>query len=324
MLLKIFKTNPLLLLIFGIAFSVFLWGSTVFHAAVTPRTYTDLTLLAPFFDQIHDKVLLKAAMGFAILIIQAATWNTIVNKHSLLRQSTYFPFFFMVLLLSCRSSLIGFYPALVSSLFLVLAVHKLISSYMNERALSEVFDAGLFVGIATLFYIPSMLFLILLWIGLLVIRTVNWREWACTILGFLVPFLFTFTYNLVFFPKYPWYNKIMSEFYYHSTHLSFSWEQITVMVIICLAAAGSLWFFVNRITDNVVKAQKFWILMLWFILIAAASVLICPVKDSRAFSIVAIPGSFVLAAYFLKTRAKLIPELIFLSLLGGVIISMFF
>ncbi|HTA27923.1 MAG TPA: DUF6427 family protein, partial [Bacteroidia bacterium] len=201
---------------------------------------------------------------------------------------------------------------------------KLISSYMNERALSEVFDAGLFVGIATLFYIPSMLFLILLWIGLLILRTINWREWACTIIGFLVPFLFTFTYNLVFFPHYPWYNKIMSEFSYHTAHLSFSWEQITVMVMIFLAAAGSLWFYVNRITDNVVKAQKFWILMLWFIFIAAASVLICPVKDSRAFSILAIPGSFVLAAYFLKTRAKLLPELLFLSLLAGVVVSMFF
>ena len=116
----------------------------------------------------------------------------------------------------------------------------------------------------------------------------------------------------------------MSEFYYHTTHLSFSWEQITVMVIIFLAAAGSLWFYVNKITDNVVKAQKFWTLMLWFILLAAASVLICPVKDSRAFSVLAIPGSFVLAAYFLKTRARFIPELLFLSLFAGVIVSMFF
>ncbi|HTA26375.1 MAG TPA: hypothetical protein VK809_01205, partial [Bacteroidia bacterium] len=89
MLLKIFKTNPLLLLIFGIAFSVLLWGSTVFHTTETARTYTDITLLAPFFDRIHDMVLLKAAMGFAILLIEAATWNSIVNKHSLLRQSTY-------------------------------------------------------------------------------------------------------------------------------------------------------------------------------------------------------------------------------------------
>ena len=97
-----------------------------------------------------------------------------------------------------------------------------------------------------------------------------------------------------------------------------------MMIIILITAAGSLWFYVNRITENVVKAQKFWTLMLWFILIAALSVLICPVKDSRAFSLLAIPGSFILSTYFLKTKAKILPEILFLSLLAGVIISMIF
>lgn len=324
MLLKIFKTNPLLLLIFGIGLSVALWALTILHPGEMKYPYTDITLLAPFFDWIHNFPVVKEVLGFTILLLEAGIWNRIVNKHSLLRQSTWFPFFFMVILLSCRASLVGFYPALVSSLFLVLAINKLISSYMKERALSEVFDSGLYVGVATLFYIPSMAFLILLWIGLLILRTINWREWACTIIGFLLPFVFTYTYNLVFHPNYPWYNKIASEFFYHSVHLSFSWEQITIIVIILLTAAGSVWFFVNHIKDNVVKAQKFWTVMLWFILVAALAVLICPVKDSRAFSILAIPGSFILSAYFLKTRAKLLPELLFISLLAGVIISMFF
>jgi hypothetical protein len=324
MLLKIYKTNPFLLLLSGIALSLVIWIVTILKPGETTRSYTDITLLAPFFDQIHNYPILKAILGYAMLLAEAATWNRIVNKHSLLRQSTYFPFFFLIILLSCRASLIGFYPALASSLFLVLAIHKLISSYMKEKALPDAFDSGLFVGIATLFYIPSMLFLVLLWIGLLIIRTANWREWLCTILGFLVPFIFTFTYNIVFFPNYPWFHKIASEFSYHSVQHLYSWEQITLLIIILITALGSLWFYMNKITDNVVKTQKFWTLMLWFILIASGSVLLCPVKDSRAFSILAIPGSFVMSAYFLKTKARNVPELSFLLLIGGVIISMFF
>jgi len=324
MLLKIFKTNPLLLLIFGIVFSAVLWAATVLHPGEIARPYTDVTLLAPFFDWIHSFPLVKDVLGFTTLLLMASTWNSIINKHSLLGQSTWLPFFFMLILLSCRTSLIGFYPALASSFFLVLSLNRLISSYKKERALSDIFDSGLFVGIATLFYIPSMVFLIVLWIGLLVIRSINWREWVCSIIGFLLPFVFTFTYNLVFFPGYPWYNKIASKFVYHYVHLSFSWEQITIIIIMALTAVGSVWYFVNKLGENVLKAQKFWSLQLWFILISIAAVLICPVKDSRAFSILAIPGSFVLSVYFLKTRSKFIPELLFLSLLAGVIISMFF
>jgi hypothetical protein len=324
MFLKIFKTNPFLLLLFAIAFILIIWVVTVLKPGETTQAYTDITLLSPFFDWLHNFPLVKSVLGFAMLLLQAATWNRIINKHSLLRQSTYFPFFFMVVLLSCRSSLIGFYPALASSLFLVLAIHKLISSYMKDKALPDIFDSGLFVGIATLFYIPSMVFLILIWIGLLIIRTISWREWLCSIIGFVVPFIFTLTYNAVFNPKYPWFNKITGEFSYHGIHPSFSWEQITLMVVIISIASGSLWFYVNKITENVVKAQKFWILMLWFILIAVASVLISPLKDSRTFSILAIPGSFVMAAYFLKTKTRNLPEFLFIFLLGGVIISIFF
>ena len=324
MLLKIFKTNPLLLLISGIVFCVVLWVATVLHPGQITHPYTDVTLLAPFFDKIHSFPLVKEILGLALLLLMAGVWNRIVNKHSLLKQSTYFPFFFMVILLSCRTSLVGFYPALASSFFLMFFLDKLISSYKKERALSDVFDSGLFVGIATLFYIPSMVFLILLWIGLFTIRTINGRELLCSVIGFLIPFVFTFTYNLVFFPHYPWYNKIASEFVYHYAHLSFSWEQMAAMIGIALTALGSMWFFINKIRENVLKTQKFWTLMMWFILISAISILICPVKDSRAFSILSIPGSFVLSVYFLRARSKIIPELLLLSLLAGVIISMFF
>lgn len=324
MLLKLFKTNPLLLLIFGIAFCIATWAGTVFHTGGIIRPYTDVTLLAPFFDWIHSFPLLKEALGFTTLLIMAGIWNRIITKHSLLGSSTWFPFFFMLIFLSSGYSLIGFYPALASSLFLVLFLDKLISSYKKEKALADIFDSGLFIGIATLFYIPSMVFLILLWIGLIIIRAINWREWVCSIIGFLLPFAFTFTYNLVFFPAYPWYNKIASEFQYHAIHFSFSWEQSTIIVIIGIIVLRSFWFYINKIMDNVVKTQKFWTLIIWFMLIALISVLICPVKDSRALSILALPGSFIASVYFLKTKAKFIPELLFLSLLAGVIISMFF
>ena len=324
MLLKIFKNNPILLLVSSLLFCMVLWSTAILHPGEITRSYTDITLLAPFFDWMHNFPMVKGILGVALLLLIAGLWNRIVNKHSLLKQSTYFPFFFMVLLLSCRTPLIGFYPALIASLFLVLFLDRLISSYKKERALSNVFDAGLFIGIATLFYIPSLLFLMVLWVGLFTIRTISGRELLCSVIGFILPFVFTFTYNLVFYPAYPWYNKIAGKFVYHVIHLTFSWQQWIIITGISVTAAVSLWFFVNKASDNVLKAQKFWNLLMWFMLIAAVSVLICPVKDARAFAIFAIPGSFVLSVYFLKTRAKLVPELLFLSLMGAIIISMFF
>ena len=190
----------MLLLVSGIAFCTMLWVAAFLHPSEITHPYSYVTLLAPVFDRIHGLPVIKGILGLALLILMAGVWNRIVNKHSLLKQSTYFPFFFMLILLSCRSSLIGCYPALISSLFLVLFLDKLISSYKKENALSDIFDSGLFIGIATLFYIPSMLFIIVLWVGLFTVRTINGREWLCSIIGFSIPFIFTYTYNLLFFP----------------------------------------------------------------------------------------------------------------------------
>jgi len=324
MLLKIFKANPLLLLVSGIAFCALLWAASFLHPNETMYSYTDVTLLSPVFEKVSNFPLIKGILGLAVLLLIAGVWNRIVNKHSLLKQSTYFPFFFMLILLSCRPSLISFYPALAASLFLILFLDRMISSYKKERATSNIFDSGLFIGIATLFYIPSILFLIVLWVSIFTIRTVNGRELLGSLIGFLIPFLFAFTYHLVFSPTYHWYNKIAGQFVYHKIHFSFSWEQITIIIIMLLAAAASVWFFVNKVGDNILKTQKFWNLLIWFMLISVASMLLSPVKDSRAFAILAIPGSFVLSAYFLRARAKLFPELLFLSLLAAVIVSMFF
>jgi len=140
MLLRIFKNSPLASLILGIGLTIILWVLTVvLRPGEITRSYTDITLLAPFFDWIHSFPLVKEILGFAILIIEAAIWNNRIEKHALLKQTTYFPFFFMVLLLSCRPSLVGFYPALAASLFLILSLDKLISSYKKESALSEIF-----------------------------------------------------------------------------------------------------------------------------------------------------------------------------------------
>ena len=262
-------------------------------------------------------------MAYSIILIEASIWNRIINKHSLLRQSTWFPLFFFLLLSTCRPSLVGFYPALVASFFLVLSINRLFSSYMKEKALSELFDTGFFIGIATLFYLPAISFIIFIGAGLFTLRTLNWRDWIVSLIGFLLPFLFTYTYNLVFYPNYGWFAKISNQFTYHKINLSFSWEQILVMVIVLFSALLSLWFFVNKITENVVKAQKAWSLMVWFSVASLITFILSPVKDSHTLSVFIIPGSFILSAYFLKTKARLLPELLFISLLGAIAVSLF-
>ena len=289
----------------------------------TPVSYGQITLLGPLFDKIPDVRIVRILLALVIILIEAALWNTIINRQSLLKQSTYFPLFFFLLFSSCRPSMFTFYPSLVASFFLILSISRLINSYQKDHAYSEIFDGSLFIGIAVLFYLPCLAFFIFLWASIIVLRTINWRDWTVSVIGFLLPFLFTFTYNKLFYPEYGWFSKIATQFTYHKIGLSFSWQQIIVVVTILITAFVSLWFFSNKVSDNILKTQKSWILMLWFCVAATLAFMLSPVKDAHTLFILSIPGSLILSAYFIKTKSRLLPEFLFVALIGAMVVSLF-
>jgi hypothetical protein len=263
-------------------------------------------------------------LGMGLLLVEAFIWNSFINRNTLLKQSSYFPAFFLILLSSCRISLISFYPALLASFFLVLALRRIAASYKKESALSNVFDAGLFIGIATLFYPPLVIYILFLWIAILTMRSLIWREWVAAMIGFILPFAFTITSGYLFFNNgTAWYNKIVSLSANYRKHWSFTWEEWLLLLTISGIGIASTWLFINKIADNVVKAQKVWALMIWFGLFAVVSIVISPQRDARSMIILVLPASFIFSNYFLKVKSAIWSEFLFLCLLVTVGLSLF-
>jgi hypothetical protein len=323
MFVRILKSNPILLLALSIAmcFGIWLW---VFLTRYAPYSGN-----MPVFNSVWGWAInvktFSAGLGLALILAHAFMWNAVINKNTLLKQSSNFPAFFFILLASCRPCLIGLYPSLFASFFLMLAVRRLAGSYKKEKALSEVFDAGLFIGIASLFYLPVAVFLVFLWITILIIRSLLWREWVVALVGFALPFGFSLAYHYLFFtPEAFWYNKLVMTIGNYRKHWSFDWHEWLLMLTIGPLCIASFLLFVNKMADNVVKTQKMWSLMLWFTFFAAASVVISPQRDARSLVIFAMPVSFVFSNYFLKSKSPVWTEFLFLCLLITVGLNLFF
>ncbi|HSY76729.1 MAG TPA: DUF6427 family protein [Bacteroidia bacterium] len=324
-MLRILKSNPILLLalsiIMGIGIWVWVWISPAKDVNYTAR----MPLFNVFWGWATRLQVFSTGFGIILLLTQAFVWNAFVNSNTLLKQSSNFPAFFFILLASCRPSLICLYPALFASLFLVLAMRRLAASYKKEKALSEVFDAGLFIGIASLFYIPLAVFIVFLWIAILTIRSLIWREWVAALIGFVLPFGFALAYHYLFYtPELFWYDKLMMAINNYRKHWSFTWEEWLMLIAVVCVVIPSFWLFINKLSDNVVKAQKIWALMLWFVFFAMVSVVISPQRDARSLVVLALPVSFIFSNYFLKAKSSIWPEFLFLCLLITVGISLFF
>jgi len=314
----------MLSLVLPILMALIIWiVSGIFHNQ--SADVSGLPMFDVFFRWITKIHFLAVLLGLSLLILEAFIWNTFINKQSLLRQSSYFPAMFYLFLYSCRHNLINFYPALIASLFLILSLKRLTESYKKEKALSEAFDAGVFIGIAALVYFPATVFLVFLWIGLLTMRSLIWREWLISLIGFLLPFIFSLVYYSIFYtPETFWHEKLVTAIGHYKKIMMPGWQQIILIASLAVTALVSAFFFLGKFTDNVVKNQKISALIGWFTLFAAISLIASPRRDACAFSLLALPFSFIFSNYFVRTKKKLIPEILFMILIVAIIVNVFF
>jgi len=323
-MLRLLKSNPLISLVFPVIVGLCIWiGSYILHGNILVKS--GMPMFDVFWGWLLQMPLMQVLTGFCILILEAFLWNTFINRETLLKQSSNFPALFYIILTGCRPMQVGFYPSLVASLFLILAIRRLAESYKKEKALSEAFDSGFLIGIASLLFLPASVFLVFLWIALLTMRSIVWREWIVSFIGFTLPILFALVYYSLFLsPEDFWYDKLIRVIGVYKPSFIFSWQQVFMLSVIGFIGIVSLLLFVRKIQDNVVKNQKIWTLMIWFASFAIVAGILSPLKDSRSFSLLAIPGSFIFSNYFLRAKSKWLPELLFVTLLAAVVVNIFY
>lgn len=125
--------------------------------------------------------------------IIAATFfiiNFVVKKNNLTKDSTYTAFFYFVFLL--------FFPSifdnpkiLVTNIFILLALRRLISLQTLKFPKEKIFDASFWIFIASIFQFWSVLFILVVYASIIFHVSRDYRNW-------LIPFVSFFTFVVIF------------------------------------------------------------------------------------------------------------------------------
>ena len=115
-------------------------------------------------------LLVQYIVAILLVLIQAFYFNYIVNKHELLGKVSYVPALVYALFMSVCKAYLMLHPLLFCNFFILIAVHKMLGTYRKDEAFGNIFDAGLYISIASLFYFPAIVLFPLVWVCLLVIR----------------------------------------------------------------------------------------------------------------------------------------------------------
>ncbi len=129
-------------------------------------------------------------IALVIFFFQVAFFNFMALKHKMYHENNYLPALFCGLLGISFFDILQLSPALIGLTFILLSINNLLN-YIESRNKQDgsLINIGLYIGIAALFYLPYLLFLIVHIASLLFFTTTQQRRYLLLFYGILFPFV---------------------------------------------------------------------------------------------------------------------------------------
>ncbi|MFT7588241.1 MAG: hypothetical protein ACI959_000448 [Limisphaerales bacterium] len=278
------------------AYALVLFGSKYLAAPELLRP--DFAYTSPLWKLIFSSQIpswLSGILAVGLLLIQALIFNQLLYQFKVIAPASTLAALFYVLTGISLGAV--FSPALLGMTFILIAFYKLVNSYDRDQADLTLLDAGLWIGVASLFHVSFIFFLIFAWVGVLYLRNPSFRELMVISSGFVTAYALTFTIAYVFGDL----------FYFSVDHFrlgdSFG-PYLELTAIYNKSAAFAMPFILGvigivfmqaKLGRSLIQIRKIYYLMLLTLLICL--LIIIPIIDPRLTGLVAfaLPISFFIA-----------------------------
>ncbi|QLE01082.1 hypothetical protein HX109_05695 [Galbibacter sp. BG1] len=222
------RTNPINFIILAVFLSLFLVGGFFLY------------LDAP----VNLQVFFKLFQSFALIIISLFLVD-FVNRKNFLTKSNSFTIFFFVLIFCLFPKIFNEINLLVANVFILLSFRRLVSIRSNRDVEIKIFDASLWVFVATFFYSWSVFFIFLVYAGIFLYKKNDYRN-------LLIPFVALFTVLSIGFTSYYLINDLNQFYAYLQLLPKFELEKyedlryIVPLVFLCVMGIWSVVAFFLR------------------------------------------------------------------------------
>ncbi len=314
-MLSLFRTNQLVanaLLIFYVILLRF--SSFVVPYEHSPNSYGILSdnLLAI----VPPESTLSHVLAMVLVFVQALLINIIAARYRVARSVSLFPGLFYVLLSSCFPEFLYLSAPLLANTFLILAIYELLAVYKKYYSNGHIYNVGLWIGLATLFYFSSIAFLAAIFIGFVILRAFKLKEQIGMLLGFTTPFWLLGTYYFVQDQMPLFWTEAFGSNTGFLDLPSFDYMryiQLGTFLLFTLVAILSYRTYTFKVS---IQAQKFIDVFYWFLLFSLGTIFIQKGIQAEHLTLLAVPLSLLLGMSFLYMNNRIAEALHFLLLAG--------
>lgn len=324
MFLNVVKGNSLYVLILIPLLGILLWLKTFLSLPL--EALPNESFQMPLYEYLHavlrrvNSPYLPTILGLILLVAQTYLLIQHNVKYGIVENKSYLPAVIFLLLSSSFIHLQRFHPIFIANIFLLGAMNLIFDSFKKEKCFGNFFNAALLLSMGSLFYVNMIFYVIFVYIGLIILRPFNWREWVFAFLGFLLPYGMMVAYNyytnVVFIDFWItlWLNLMFDNFR-HFMNISY---YISYGFIFGLLVLSSYYMLMVYRYKNI-SARNYLLVYVWLFLLTVTIFMMVPSASAELLVIGAVPISYIVSNYLLCIKSRWWGEIIWATLIVMVV-----
>jgi len=310
MLLRAIHNNRLITLVLVPLIMLAFWGRLfvldIVHVTIHDNPSMPLwnAIIMPLFGYSR---LAAAFMSYALALVTGLTVNRIISRYGLLSKQSMLPLFIFALLSAGFLSIQKLSPIWFFVFFFALAIERLMGSVTESKPVVRAFDAALLAGIGTLFYAKGVFLFPVLFLVMGILRVANYRTIIASIMGFLFPFLVSFTYYFLIDDSAEFLTQINENLVSNPGQYNHTWfSKIYIGVYIFMNTVGVI-VLARYMGIQKVITRKYFRIFFWVIFLVGIAVL-SPFFSNEILPIAIIGSTVILSFWIDKIYKKLWQE----------------
>lgn len=320
-MISLFRGNDVFSLLLLLPYIILVRIGTFIYPEVMIATEHDSYLYTQVLS-LFGTSLSQAIAAVVLIHIQSILVVSIIAKNRLGNETTSFAGVLYPLLIGIISPSATLTPILLGNLFLLLAVNSLFSSYKNPKAVAIIFNTGFFIGVATAFYTPFCVFILLGIIGLLILRSFKFLEKLQYFLGLFCTMLFLGTWRFVKeLSLEPMFDLGINFMKFLKPNLDSNVVYYVFLVLVMMIILYVLSLYTMVLSKKNIQVQKKVDILYWVLLFSGVIVILYSPSNAQVLWVAAMPLSMILAIKLSDKKSIFLAEIFHLGLLVMVFIG---
>ncbi len=322
MILRLLKSsNPFIYILF-LFLGILFWAGSLLY----PLPYNffvgenDNIFYSPIYKLTVKLPLLQVVLSLIIVLFLAFLVQQINSRYALIKARTKLPIAIYIIITGGFTTMHTLHPVFFGAIFLLFAVNSLFSIFNNPKPETDIFNAGFFIAIGTLFYFNLIVMLPAFLIAISVLRRErNWREFLILIIGFVIPSLFAVSYAFVtnqlnelfiIFQK-----NLITPVNYFKNNLML---QGYLILLVFLTIIGSVKI-IQQYDSMKVGIRKYYLVLFITFVFSMISFVFIPATSLEMLVISVLPVTFLVSNLFTSIQSGFWRELLFTLLAGAAV-----